>query len=68
MKILPVKNTIMNSMTYILYVENIDYCVLIVCGEYETLAPILSTVGKLIKAVLLTHGHSDHYSMGFANS
>ena len=60
MTILPVNNTIMNSVTYVLYSEDVDYCVLIDCGEYETLAPVLDKIGKKVKAVLLTHGHSDH--------
>lgn len=60
MRILPVKNTIMNSMTYVLYSEGVDYCVLIDCGEYETLEPVLTSIGKRVVAVLLTHGHSDH--------
>lgn len=50
----------MNSVTYVLYSEDIDYCVLIDCGEYETLVPILENIRKKVKAVLLTHGHSDH--------
>lgn len=60
MIILPVKNNIMNSMTYVLSSENIDYCILIDCGEYGTLKPVLKQIGKKVKAVLLTHGHSDH--------
>ncbi|MGM9860157.1 MAG: MBL fold metallo-hydrolase [Muribaculaceae bacterium] len=58
--ILPVFNSIMNSVTYVLYSENVDYCVLIDCGEYESLAPILALIGKPVRAVALTHGHSDH--------
>ena len=58
--IIPVNNTIMNSVTYVLYSEDVDYCVLIDCGEWETLVPELERVGKRVKAVLLTHGHSDH--------
>lgn len=60
MRIIPVNNSIMNSVTYILYNEDIDYCVLIDCGEYETLKRILDKICKRVKAVLLTHGHSDH--------
>lgn len=60
MTLYPVNNTIMNSITYILYSESIDYCILIDCGEYETLIPVLNKIGKKVKAVLLTHGHSDH--------
>ena len=60
MTIIPVNNTIMNSVTYVLYSEDVDYCVLIDCGEYETLSPVLDKIGKNVKAVLLTHGHSDH--------
>ena len=50
----------MNSVTYIIHSEDVDYCVLIDCGEYETLEPVLSKINKRVKAVLLTHGHSDH--------
>lgn len=60
MKILPVKNDIMNSVTYVLYEEDVDYCVLIDCGEWETLKPELEKLDKKVRAVLLTHGHSDH--------
>lgn len=60
MTILPINNTIMNSVTYLLYSEDIDYCVLIDCGEYDTLKTELSKIGKYVRTVLLTHGHSDH--------
>lgn len=50
----------MNSVTYILYSEDVDYCILIDCGEYEVLKPVLDRINKKVKAVLLTHGHSDH--------
>lgn len=60
MKILPINNTIMNSVTYVLYSEDVDYCVLIDCGEYNTLVPILKKICKRVDTVLLTHGHSDH--------
>lgn len=50
----------MNSMTYVLYDESVSHCILIDCGEYDTLDPVLEKIGKSIKAVLLTHGHSDH--------
>lgn len=50
----------MNSVTYVLYEEDVDYCVLIDCGEWETLKPVLEKIGKKVRAVLLTHGHSDH--------
>ena len=45
----------MNSVTYVIYEEDVDYCVLIDCGEWETLKPILSNLGKKVRAVLLTH-------------
>lgn len=60
MTILPVNNSILNSVTYVLYSEDVDYCILIDCGEYETLKPVLDRINKKVKAVLLTHGHSDH--------
>ena len=60
MNILPINNSIMNSVTYVLYREDVDYCVLIDCGEWETLKPVIERIGKSVKAVLLTHGHSDH--------
>ena len=60
MKILPVKNDIMNSVTYVIYEEDVDYCVLIDCGEWEALKPELEKLDKKVRAVLLTHGHSDH--------
>lgn len=52
----------MNSLTYVLYSEDVDYCVLIDCGEYETLKPVLDRIGKRVHTILLTHGHSDHIS------
>lgn len=60
MQILPVNNSIQNSVSYILYSEDVDYCILIDCGEYEALVPKLERIGKFVKAVLLTHGHFDH--------
>ena len=60
MNILPIHNSIMNSVTYVLYREDADYCVLIDCGEWETLKPVIERIGKSVKAVLLTHGHPDH--------
>ena len=33
MNILPINNSIMNSVTYVLYREDVDYCVLIDCGS-----------------------------------
>ncbi len=60
MVVLPVHNAIMNSITYVLYSEDSDYCVLIDCGEWETLQPVLKQINRKVDAVLLTHGHSDH--------
>lgn len=60
MEILPVKNHLMNGMTYVVYSHDVDYSILIDCGEYETLQSELYRIGKTVKAVLLTHGHSDH--------
>ena len=59
MNILYINNSILNSVTYVLYSEDVDYCVLIDCGEWETLKPVIERIGKSVKAVLLTHGHSD---------
>lgn len=50
----------MNSITYILYSDDAECCILIDCGEYQTLESVLSSIGKRVAAVLLTHGHSDH--------
>lgn len=60
MIIIPVNNNLMNSVTYVLYEEDVDYCVLIDCGEWETLRPVLNRIDKIVDSVLLTHGHSDH--------
>lgn len=60
MKIHPVNNNIMNSVTYVPHEEDVDYCVLIDCGEWETLKPVLEKIVKKVRAALLTHGHSDH--------
>lgn len=60
MNIVPVNNTIMNSVTYVLYSDDVDCCILIDCGEYETLKPVLDKIDKRVQTVLLTHGHSDH--------
>lgn len=50
----------MSSVTYILYSENVDYCILVDCGEWEPLKQALESIGKIVHAVLLTHGHIDH--------
>lgn len=50
----------MNSVTYVLYREDIDYCVLVDCGFSEDLITSLETLGKRVKAVFLTHAHYDH--------
>ena len=50
----------MNSVTYVLHEEDVDYCVLIDCGGWETLKPVLEKIGKKVRAVLLTHAHTDH--------
>lgn len=59
-KIIHINNTIMNSITYILYSEGVDYCVLIDCGYSEELIPTLDQLGKRVKSVFLTHAHYDH--------
>lgn len=50
----------MNSITYILTSEGIDYCILIDCGYNKELIPILDKLGKSVKSVYLTHVHYDH--------
>lgn len=50
----------MNSVTYVLYREDVDYCVLIDCGFSEGLIASLEKLGKRVKAVFLTHAHYDH--------
>lgn len=60
MNILPIHNSIMNSVTYVLYRENVDYCVLIDCGNSKRLYYELERLRKYVKAVFLTHAHYDH--------
>lgn len=60
MKILKVNNEIMNSITYILYTEGLDYCYLIDCGYGSQLLHTLESIGKRVEAVFLTHAHYDH--------
>ena len=60
MEILPIRNHFMNSLTYVVYASEVDYCILIDCGEYATLQLALDLIGKPVKAVFLTHGHLDH--------
>ena len=60
MNILPIHNSIMNSVTYVLYREDIDYCVLIDCGFSEDFIISLETLKKRVNAVYLTHAHYDH--------
>ena len=50
----------MNSVTYVLYREDIDYCVLIDCGFSEDFIISLETLKKRVNAVYLTHAHYDH--------
>lgn len=50
----------MNSMTYVVYAPEVDSCILIDCGEFETLQPVLERIRKSVEAVFLTHGHLDH--------
>lgn len=50
----------MNSVTYVLYSEDVDYCVLIDCGYSEQLMGVLDELGRRVKAVYLTHTHYDH--------
>lgn len=51
----------MNSVTYVLYgCGTTNDCVLVDCGEYESLQPVLEELKLKPSAVLLTHGHSDH--------
>lgn len=58
--IIPVNNLFMNSMTYVIHSDESNYCILIDCGEYKMLSTVLADLKKEVKAVLLTHGHSDH--------
>lgn len=60
MQITSISNSIMNSITYILYSEDVDYCVLIDCGYSENLLPTIEKLGKTVKSVFLTHVHYDH--------
>lgn len=60
MQISQIVNSIMNSITYILSSEGVDYCFLIDCGFSETLIPMLKNNGKRVNAVFLTHTHYDH--------
>ena len=60
MNILPIHNSIMNSVTYVLYREDVDYCVLIDCGNSKRLYHELDRLAKYVKAVFLTHAHYDH--------
>lgn len=55
-----VNNDTMSSITHIIYSDVADYCILIDCGDYNCLEPILKRLDKPVKMVLLTHGHSDH--------
>ena len=50
----------MNSVTYVLYKDDVDYCVLIDCGYSKGLIASLEKLGKRVKAVFLTHAHYDH--------
>jgi len=50
----------MNSVTYILYSEDVDYCILIDCGDSKHLYQVLEHIHKNVKAVYLTHTHYDH--------
>lgn len=58
--IIPINNCFMNSMTYVIHSDESNYCILIDCGEYKMLSTVLTDLKKEVKAVLLTHGHSDH--------
>ena len=55
-----IKNSVMNSCTYILCADDTDACLLIDCGEYEPIHAFLSQKNIIVKGVLLTHGHCDH--------
>lgn len=46
MNILYINNSILNSVTYVLYSEDVDYCVLIDCGFCEGLITSLETWGN----------------------
>lgn len=53
-------NSLMGSISYILYSNDVDYCFMIDCGYSEQLFPMLDKLGKRVKAVFLTHAHYDH--------
>ena len=53
-------NSLMGSISYILYSNDVDYCFMIDCGYSEQLLPMLDKLGKQVKAVFLTHAHYDH--------
>ena len=52
-------NDILNSCTYILYNEN-KYVYLIDCGDVEPIRDFISSNGKTIRGIFLTHCHYDH--------
>ena len=47
-------------MSYLLHSKEVKYGILIDCGEFVTVREVINELGITIKAVLLTHGHSDH--------
>lgn len=56
MQIDHIVNTIFNSITYILPVDNQKDCWLVDCGDVEKII----AQGRNIRGVLLTHAHTDH--------
>lgn len=50
----------MNSITYVLYKEDVDYSILIDCGYKDGFLTEIENVGKKVKYVFLTHVHYDH--------
>ncbi len=58
MRVKSIVNSIMNSMTYILFSEDVEYVWVVDCGDIR---PLLDEIGnRPVKGVMLTHAHYDH--------
>ena len=51
-------NRIFNSRTYVLSVEECEDVWLVDCGDADRILALIA--GRVLKGVLITHGHSDH--------